>query len=220
MRVTSGLQLLQFALLHYPNAILKIFRPIYDLIDMPERTEAEEERRRTPRFNCGGHAKISFLPSDGIFLPGKIRDLSLGGCCLDTNLPIEFGSRAEVLVRVNAASFRAVGIVKALRSDSVAGIEFVRLSTGGKELLADLVSELARLRAVIDNLMSARRDMDTETFRKQIEAGKLHAAMFATRYPFLKTTMSAEIAEQDQIESTPKQLIAQARNIIPVDLFG
>jgi hypothetical protein len=98
---------------------------------MPKRTEAEEERRRTPRFNCGGHAKISFLPSDGIFLPGKIRDLSLGGCCLDTNLPIEFGSRAEVLVRVNAASFRAVGIVKALRSDSVAGIEFVRLSTGG-----------------------------------------------------------------------------------------
>jgi hypothetical protein len=187
---------------------------------MPERTEAEEERRRNPRFNCGGLARISFLPSDGIFLPGKIRDLSLGGCCLDTILPIEYGSRAEVLVRVNAASFRAVGIVKALRSDSVAGIEFVRLSTGGKELLADLVSELARLRAVIDNLMSARRDMDTETFRKQIEAGKLHAAMFATRYPFLETTLSAEIAEQNLVESAPQELIAQARNIIPVDLFG
>jgi len=87
-------------------------------------------------------------------------------------------------------------------------------------LLADLVSELARLRAVIDNLMSARRDMDTETFRKQIEAGKLHAAMFATRYPFLETTLSAEIAEQNLVESAPQELIAQARNIIPVDLFG
>ena len=187
---------------------------------MPERTEAEEERRRNPRFNCGGLARISFLPSDGIFLPGKIRDLSLGGCCLDTNLPIEFGSRAEVLVRVNAASFRAVGIVKALRSDSVAGIEFVRLSAGGKELLADLVSELARLRSVIDDLMSARRDMDAETFRKHIEAGKLHAAMFATRYPFLKTTVTAEILEQEQVESAPRQPAWQARNIIPVDLFG
>jgi hypothetical protein len=73
---------------------------------------------------------------------------------------------------------------------------------------------------VIDNLMSARRDMDTETFRKQIEAGKLHAAMFATRYPFLKTTQSVEILEQEQVESAPKQLPVQARNIIPVDLFG
>ena len=86
---------------------------------MPERTKADEERRRTPRFNCDGHAKISLLPSDGIFLPGKIRDLSLSGCLLDTKLPVETGTRAEVVVRVNAASFRAVGIVKALRGDSV-----------------------------------------------------------------------------------------------------
>jgi hypothetical protein len=188
---------------------------------MPERTEADEERRRTPRFNCDGHAKISLLPSDGIFLPGKIRDLSLSGCCLDTKLPIEFGTRAEVVVQVNAASFRAVGVVKAPRGDSLAGIEFVRLSTGGKELLADLVSELARLRAVIDNLLSARREMDAKAFRRQMEAGKLHAAMFATRYPFLKTTLSAEISEQEQAPPAAKDLTRQAGPlVIPVDLFG
>jgi hypothetical protein len=187
---------------------------------MPERTEADEERRRTPRFNCDGHAKISLLPSDGIFLPGKIRDLSLSGCLLDTKLPVEAGRRAEVVVRINAASFRAVGIVRALRGDSVAGIEFVRLSTGGRELLADLVGELARLRAVIDNLMSARRDMDAKVFLRQMEAGKLHAALFATRYPFLTTPLSAQISELEESAPAPKKVMVDTPKVIPVDLFG
>jgi PilZ domain len=187
---------------------------------MPECPKDEKERRSTPRFNCDGQAKISLLPSDGIFLPGKIRDLSLAGCLLDTKLPIEAGTRAEVVVRVNAASFRAVGIVKALRDDSAVGIEFVRLSAGGRELLADLVSELARLRVVIDNLMFARREMDAKSFRRQMEAGKLHAALFATRYPFLKTTLSAEISEQEEPAPAPKQVTTDGPRVIPVDLFG
>ncbi len=202
-------------------AILKILHSAYDGIDMPERPKDEKERRSTPRFNCDGQAKISLLPSDGIFLPGKIRDLSLAGCCLDTKVPIEFGTRAEVVVRINAASFRAVGIVKALREhDSGAGIEFVRLSAGGKDLLSELVSELARLRAIIDNLMLARQEIDAKRFRKQVEAGKLHAALFAARYPFLTTTLSTEISEQEESAPASKQLIADAPKVIPVDLFG
>ena len=187
---------------------------------MPERTEADEERRRSPRFNCGGQVKVSRLPSDGIFLPGKIRDLSLGGCCLDTALPIESGTRTEVVVRVNGASFRAVGIVRALRDKSATGIEFVQLSAGGRELLADLVLELARLKAIVNNLICARREMDAESFRRQIEAGRLHAAMFAARYPFLNTTLTAEISEQGQIATAREELTLKAPLVIPVDLFG
>ena len=124
---------------------------------MPERTAADKDRadndrRRSTRFTCGGDAKISRLPSDGIFLPGKILDLSLGGCCVDTTLPIDCGVRAEIVARVNAASFRAVGEVRAIRGRSGAGVEFVHLSTGGKDMLADLVAELARLQAVMNKL--------------------------------------------------------------------
>src|SRR5579863_10536039 len=102
---------------------------------MPERTDTDKDRtdndrRRSPRFNCGGYAKISRLPSNGIFLAGSIRDLSLGGCHLDTALPIDCGERAEIVVCVNATSFRAVGEVKAIRDRSGAGIEFVHLSAG------------------------------------------------------------------------------------------
>ena len=85
---------------------------------MSKRTAADTERRRSPRFSCGGYANIGCIPSDGIVLRGTIRDVSLGGCHVDKGLPIDCGARAEILVRVNAASFRALGEVKAVRGNS------------------------------------------------------------------------------------------------------
>ena len=219
------LRLLQFPILRYLDAFLKNSRPTYDLIDMPERTAADKDRadndrRRSTRFSCGGHAKISRLPSNGIFFPGKIRDLSLGGCCVDTTLPIEYGVRAEIIVRVNAASFRAVGEVKAIRGNSRAGMEFVHLSAVGKDMLADLVAELARLQAVTDNLRSGR-EIDPESFRRQLEDRRFQAAMLSKRFPFLGTILHAESSEPDQVASAGKDLIVEAQPlVIPVDLFG
>ena len=46
------------------------------------------------------------------FSSRTVRDLSLGGCHVDTTLPIDCGVRAEIVVCVNAASFRAVGEVQ------------------------------------------------------------------------------------------------------------
>lgn len=168
---------------------------------MPENTNADDNRPRNPRFSCGGVAQISLLPSNGIFLPGKLRDLSLGGCCVDTPVPIECGARAEIVVHVNSASFRAVGEVRGIRGNSEAGIEFVYLSRGGKDLLADLIAELARLQAVINQLKAARRDAEIESFRKQLESGKLLAAMLSERFPSSGGLVSAGSSETDQVSS-------------------
>jgi hypothetical protein len=158
-------QLLPFPILCYPDVALKKHGAAHDVIHMPENpadndhlendhfgndpfdndrlendrleNDRDSDRRRSARFICGGFAKISRLPADGIFVPGRIRDLSLHGCCVDTPVPIDCGTRAEIVVRVNAASFRAVGEVKAIRGRSVAGLEFVHLTAGGKDLLAD-----------------------------------------------------------------------------------
>jgi hypothetical protein len=187
---------------------------------MPEPNTADADRRRSPRFSCGGHAKISRLPSNGIFLPGSIRDLSLHGCCVDTTLPIDCGVRAEIIVRVNAASFRAIGEVKAIRGRSGACIEFVQLSTVGKEMLADLVAELARLQAVMDKLRSAR-EIDPESFRRELEDRRLQAVTLSKRLPFLRTILHAESLESDQAASVGKDVIVKAQPlVIPVDLFG
>ncbi len=192
---------------------------------MPERKGANDDRRGSPRFSCGGHATISCLPSDGIFLPGKIRDLSLGGCCVDTTLPIACGARAEVVVRVNAASFRALGEVRAIRSRSGVCLEFVRLSPGGKDMLSDLIKELARLQAFVDRVKSSRRELDAESFRRQLEEGRLQALRLSKRFPFFGTILPAKSSEEsselDQVASAREDQIVEGKSlVVPVDLFG
>jgi len=189
--------------------------------DRADNDRAENDRRRSPRFSCGGHVKISRLPSNGIFIPGTIRDLSLHGCCLDTTLPIDCGVRAEIVVRVNAASFRAVGEVKAIRGSSAAGVEFVHLTAGGKEMLGDLIAELAKLQAVMNKLKSARREMDAESFRRQLEDGRLQALTLSERFPFLGTILRAKSSEADQPVFAGEDRIVEAQPlVVAVDLFG
>ena len=192
---------------------------------MPEGSDADNDRanndrRRSTRFSCGGDAKLTPLPSNGIILPGKIRDLSLHGCLIDTTLPIDCGVRAEIVVRVNAASFRAVGEVRATRGGSGAGMEFVHLSAVGKDRLSDVIAELARLQAVMNKLRSVRREMDAESFRGQLETGKLQAAMLSERFPVLRTILKAEGSEPDQAASGDKDRIVEAQPlVITVDIF-
>ncbi|MGA3090875.1 MAG: PilZ domain-containing protein [Terriglobales bacterium] len=188
---------------------------------MSKHIPVEADRRRTPRFSCGGHAKVVCLPSDGIVLPGTIRDLSLGGCCVATPEPIACGARAEIIARVNAASFRAVGEVRAIRGDSTACLQFVHLTSGGRQLLADMVEELARLQVVMNKLKVARRDGDAELFRQELKQGKRQQALFRERFPFLRAILTAEALESDPSVLEDEKLTADEQPlVIPVDLFG
>ncbi|MGA8541456.1 MAG: PilZ domain-containing protein [Terriglobales bacterium] len=202
------------------DPVLKNPRRAHDLIDMPERAEAEEDRRRSPRFACGGRAEINCLPSCGILVPGTIRDLSLHGCWVDTLQPIDRGARTEIVVRVNAASFRAVGEVRAVRGASGAGLEFVHLSLGGKDMLESLVEELARLQAVMNKLKSARREMNAEAFKKELESGKHQAAMLSERFRLLKNVLPAENSEGNDDQSVAGDEGVEERLVVGVNLFG
>jgi hypothetical protein len=187
---------------------------------MAEKTNGDDVRPRNPRFRCGGLAKISLLPSNGLYLSGKIRNLSLGGCCVDTPVPIECGARAEIVVHVNSSSFRAVGEVRGIRGNSEAGIEFVYLSKAGKDLLADLVAELARLQTVINQLKAARRDAESESFRKQLETGKFLAAMWSERLRSPGVLVPAESSETDQVPSPGGDSSKETQPLVmPVRLF-
>jgi len=93
------------------------------------------------------------------------------------------------------------------------------LSAGGKDLLGELIAELARLQALMNKLKSARREMDAESFRKQQDSGRIHAAMLNTRFPFLGTILGTE--NPGEIEDDGKGRIMEAQPlVIPVDLFG
>jgi hypothetical protein len=215
---------------HYLEVQLKNSRPAHDLVDMSERspTDANNDRRRSPRFNCGGYVEVHCLPSNGIYLPGKVRDLSLDGCCIETALPVECGARAEIVVRIKTGSFRAVGEVRAIRNGAAAGVEFVRLSAAGKDLLAELVGELARLEAAITKLRTASPRMDPDLFRKELNYRKLQAEMISTRFPFLANIAPEEGRDQSlepgselaRSASPGSGSIVDEPLVIRIDLFG
>ncbi len=200
---------------------------------MPSRTAAEADRRRSPRFACGGHAHINCLPSNGIILPGQVRDLSLGGCHIDTLLPVDCGVRAEIVVRVNAASFRALGEVRAERGKSGAGLEFVQLSSGGKDMLADLITDLARLQATMNQLKLNRRDSGTESLREQLKRGKLQALLNG-QFPVFRPTLLTgggdvrtdggqhrdRVIQDDSGDPADLRITAAEPLVLTIDIFG
>ena len=192
---------------------------------MPERFDGEGDRRRSPRFSCGGQAEINCLPSTGVIVPGTLRDLSLHGCRVEITRPIDCGARAEIIVHVKAASFRALGTVRAIRGRSDAGVEFVQLSAGGKEKLEELMAELARSQALLNRLKCERRERDEEAFRRELEEGRLHAGRLSERFPFLQTILSSEKSEYkaktEQAKSSGENCrVATLPLIVNIDLFG
>jgi hypothetical protein len=81
----------------------------------------------------------------------------------------------------------------------------------------------------MNKLKGARREVNAESSRKQLEEGKLQAAMLSERFPVLGTILAAESSgessekssEPDQAAFPAKDLIVEAQPlVIRVDLFG
>jgi len=118
---------------------------------MPQPTTPRElfaagiDRRRVPRYSCSGQAQVTSLPLNGLLLKGKVRDLGLGGCCIEcveTTSPFDLGAPTEILVKVNSWFFRAMAQVRAIHGRSGVSMEFMRMSAGGYNMLADLIADL------------------------------------------------------------------------------
>jgi hypothetical protein len=192
---------------------------------MPTHSDADGDRRRSPRFNCAGLAKISCLPSDGILIPARLRDLSLHGCAVDTVVPIDYGVRTEIVVCANAASFRALGEVRVIRGSAGAGFEFIQLSTGGKKLLQDLLTDLARLQAITNGLRLDRQETEAD-FRRRLEGGR-RIASIGSRLELapIAPAITASERQENGLEETAKRRPEGrpeegSRLVIAVDLFG
>ena len=177
-----------------------------------------EDRRRTARFICGGEARIVSLPSDGILVPGRVFDLSLGGCCLESAQPLPYGSRAEVLLRVRASSFRALGEVREVRNGSKICVEFLRMSSGGQDKLAELIIQLAAFHANMRRLRSDSGSKDIESVRQELERSlprslvRKHISLGGTH---------ATVPEEHVVELTrERSLVCEQQEITPVDLYS
>ena len=173
----------------------------------------DSERRRSPRFNCGGQATVYCLPLDGTSISATLRNLSSGGICLDASQPIKLGARAELVVRVNTSSFRAAALAIGRSELSGTSLQFVRISAGGKETLADLLERLARLQALNRRLRSSRIDPDTERALAQRQASRF---LITEKNGVSEVEPSLCLVEKGSVEPESEQW----QQLIRIDLFG
>lgn len=181
---------------------------------------AASDRRRTPRFVCGGRAQITCLPSDGAVLRGRLRNLGMGGCYIETAFPIQLGARTEVLVEVNTLCFRAMSLVRAVRASSGIGVEFIRLSAGGHSTLAELIVDLKRLRTLFNPPALTSKDLE-QSSSGLLLSPLVHRMLHAENVPMGRTIIPAGANEK------PSSTLARCRSILEahpaanvVDLFG
>jgi hypothetical protein len=183
------------------------------------RPEDNDDRRRSPRFSCAGEARIYSLPSDGVHVPGRLRNLSLGGVCLDTSHAFDLGTRTEILVSVNAASFRTLGLVRAAES-SRASMEFVQMSAGSKDLLADLIGEFERLASAANKIRLQRIEAEEE-LRREMEKAGVRVARLGGRDLSIGKAIGDDGSEPETSRSPERERIVEvAPLVIKVDLFG
>ena len=102
-----------------------------------------EEKRAHPRYGCEGHAEV-YLPHAGLLFRGRIRNLSMSGCYIETGLlNLERGTQVEVYFVTNQLQFRVMGSIMALRRKRGAGIAFLNVTPRRALQIASLVGELA-----------------------------------------------------------------------------
>ena len=178
-----------------------------------------DERRRSTRFGCAGDARIYRLPSDGVHVLGKLRNLSLGGVCLDTSHAFDLGARTEILVSVNAASFRTLGLVRAAER-SRASMEFVQMSAGSRNLLSDLIAQFERLAAAVNKLRSERMETEEELRREMEEAGVRVARLGGLDLSLPRVLGDCGSGQETGPPPDRERNVEMLPLVIKVDLFG
>jgi len=179
----------------------------------------DPNRRRHRRLACGGEAQISLLPSDGALYLGQLKNLSEGGLCVEMPCPLEVGSRAELLVRINGLTFRTVGQVRTLER-SRTGMEFVHLTSSGREMLEEFLATLeAKLKAMAA-LRAGQVKSEAELMRQLNSAGVRTMPLNTRIRPITDSAGRNADIEEQALPAEPQKLVESVEAIMRVDVFG
>ena len=133
---------------------------------------------------------------------------------------LDCGTCAEIVLRVNSGVFRAIGQVREVRGQSGVGMEFLRLSAGGLDMLQDVIRELARLQAHMDRIKSAREEEQKELLMREIKREGLVRGLVRGRIPVIGAPLSEEEGELPRPDSArEKPVLEDLGKIIRVDEF-
>ncbi|MGA2834645.1 MAG: PilZ domain-containing protein [Terracidiphilus sp.] len=81
-------------------------------------------------------------------LPGRILDLSLGGCRIraDERFPVGIYTRVETEFRIEGLPFRLGGVIQAIHDRRTVGIRFLDLSSRKREQVTQLIEEIRQMK--------------------------------------------------------------------------
>ena len=104
------------------------------------------ERRAHQRVPCHGKVELRRLPpspAESIF--GKLKNVSQGGCFLETERPLVPGERLVMQISFDSLELRLIGEVRSAKTDPIcwAGLELVGMSAEGLQRLKALIEVCA-----------------------------------------------------------------------------
>ena len=152
------------------------------------------------------------LPLEGDVVRGKLLDLSLGGCCIETGQPLTPGARTEIVLRVNDASFRAISHIVSTRG-RLAGLQFTRLTDGGNRMLQELVSEVEKFHAAMSVLRAERRIQGSELFLDEEQVPDLRK-----QFPILRRVVTEQKAHHRPSDHEGSRIITPGKKIYVVSI--
>jgi hypothetical protein len=109
----------------------------------PPAKPASRERRTSERHEVDTSAVIHLI-NIASRQPGRIIDLSLGGCRIKTNdrFPVGIYTRCETEFHLEGLPFRLGGVVQAIHNGKIVGIRFLDMSLRKREQLEQLIVEI------------------------------------------------------------------------------
>jgi hypothetical protein len=101
----------------------------------------EADRRTAPRYGCAGDAEI-VLPGRGLRYAGRIGNLSVGGCFIETQCSLERGTAVEVWLNAQGQPLRVAANLMVRRTTGV-GLRFLEMTERKTAQIRLLIGELA-----------------------------------------------------------------------------
>jgi PilZ domain len=99
------------------------------------------DRRSRTRYPISGNVFVAGICGSSGFA-AKLGDLSLTGCYVETDTPLQAGCALTLLFKIGNREMRAGGVVRVFYAGAAMGIEFTHLNPADKRTLNQLISQL------------------------------------------------------------------------------
>ncbi len=114
-------------------------------VSAPPATPAAGNRRAVPRYLCDRGVQV-WKQGELVSVYGKLHDLSLGGCAIETPQPFPVGTSVRLAMALFGLNVRALGEVRTSLAGRGMGIKFTSVRP----------EDISRLHAVVGRLSSTR----------------------------------------------------------------